>query len=59
MVIGDDVALSINDCTGSLGSAVGHCGLNGDHRAGDAASNCLPIGGFASLGSGRAGAGLV
>ena len=59
VVIGDDVALSINDCTGSLGSAVGHCGLNGDHRAGDAASNCLPIGGFASLGSGRAGAGLV
>ena len=59
MVVGDDVAFGVDDGTGALGGAVAQRGLDGDHGAGDIAGDSLPVGGFAALGGGGPGAGLI
>ena len=59
MVVGDDVAFGVDDGAGALGGAVAQRGLDGDHGAGDIAGDGLPVGGFAALGGGGPGAGLI
>ena len=59
MVVGDDVAFGVDDGAGALGGAVAQRGLDGDHGAGDIAGDSLPVGGFAALGGGGPGAGLI
>ena len=59
VVVGDDVAFGVDDGAGALGGAVAQRGLDGDHGAGDIAGDSLPVGGFAALGGGGPGAGLI